>query len=245
MSKDQKPEKENNVGDSISAPNARWTFSGGVAEYFHSHVKRSIPFYHDGHDLILKLSDFFMNNGSLVYDLGCSTGSLTRQLAIRSAGKSVRIIGIDNEPEMVKKVQKECLNFPNVAIQEADIIDFAFEPTDLIISFYTIQFVRPRYRQQLFNEIYNALNWGGGFLLFEKVRAPDARFQDIMTSLYEDYKLDQGFSEVEIMNKARSLKGILEPFSTQGNIDLLKRAGFVDFMTVFKYICFEGFLAIK
>ena len=30
-----------------------------------------------------------------------------------------------------------------------------------------------------------------------------------------------------------------------GNLDLLKRAGFVDIMTVFKYICFEGFLAIK
>ncbi len=245
MSKDQKSEKENSVGDSISAPNARWTFSCGVAEHFDSHVKRSIPFFQDGHELILKLSDFFIYNGSLVYDLGCSTGSLIGQLAIRSAGKNVRIVGIDNEPEMVKKAQKACLNFPNVIIQEGDIVDSPFEPTDLIISFYTIQFVRPRYRQQLFNEIYNTLNWGGGFILFEKVRAPDARFQDIMTSLYSDYKIDQGFSEVEIVNKARSLKGILEPFSTQGNIDLLKRAGFLDIMTVFKYVCFEGFLAIK
>ena len=45
--------------------------------------------------------------------------------------------------------------------------------------------------------------------------------------------------------KTRSLKGILEPFSTQGNLDLLSRAGFVDVMTVQKYLCFEGFLAIK
>ncbi|MEK7298654.1 MAG: methyltransferase, partial [Candidatus Margulisiibacteriota bacterium] len=41
------------------------------------------------------------------------------------------------------------------------------------------------------------------------------------------------------------LKGVLEPFSTQGNLDLLKRAGFVDVTSVMKYICFEGFLAIK
>ena len=45
--------------------------------------------------------------------------------------------------------------------------------------------------------------------------------------------------------KANSLIGILEPFSSQGNIDLLKRAGFKDICTVSKLLCFEGFLAIK
>jgi tRNA (cmo5U34)-methyltransferase len=35
------------------------------------------------------------------------------------------------------------------------------------------------------------------------------------------------------------------PFSTQGNIDLMKRAGFVDIMSILKYVNFEGFLAIK
>jgi len=29
------------------------------------------------------------------------------------------------------------------------------------------------------------------------------------------------------------------------NIDLMKRVGFVDFMSVIKYVNFEGFLAIK
>jgi tRNA (cmo5U34)-methyltransferase len=77
------------------------------------------------------------------------------------------------------------------------------------------------------------------------VRAPDARFQDITTALYMDYKLERGYSPEEISAKNRSLKGVLEPFSTQGNLDLLARAGFVDTMTVMKYICFEGFLAIK
>ena len=81
--------------------------------------------------------------------------------------------------------------------------------------------------------------------MFEKVRGPDARFQDIFTSIYTDYKLEQGYSAEEIVNKAQSLKGVLEPFSTQGNLDLLARAGFVDVTTVMKHIPFEGFLAIK
>ena len=82
-------------------------------------------------------------------------------------------------------------------------------------------------------------------ILFEKVRGKDARFQDIFSTLYTDYKLKQNYSTEEIIGKTRSLKGILEPFSTDGNIDMMKRAGFVDITTVMKYLCFEGFLAIK
>ena len=63
--------------------------------------------------------------------------------------------------------------------------------------------------------------------------------------IYHEFKLQQGFSEEEILNKQRSLKGVLEPFSTQGNLDLMKRAGFVDVMSAMKWVCFEGFLAIK
>ena len=38
---------------------------------------------------------------------------------------------------------------------------------------------------------------------------------------------------------------MLEPFSTNGNIEMLQRAGFKDIMSVMKWVCFEGFLAIK
>ena len=32
---------------------------------------------------------------------------------------------------------------------------------------------------------------GGGFILFEKVRGPDARFQDILQTLYTEYKISR------------------------------------------------------
>ena len=73
-----------------------------------------------------------------------------------------------------------------------------------------------------------------GWCLFfvEKVRGNDARFQDIMNQAYIDFKFEQGFSSDEILSKSRSLKSVLEPFSTQGNLDLLKRAGFKDIITI-------------
>jgi tRNA (cmo5U34)-methyltransferase len=240
--------KSGGVGDNITAINAGWNFSGAVADTFDDHVSRSVPLYREGHMLTVALSDFFVKPGSRVYEIGCSTGTLTLALAQHNAHKKdVTCVGLDIEEDMLARARSKAASakVPGVTFAADDIVTADLEQADLIVAYYTVQFIRPSVRQQVIDRIYNALNWGGAFVLFEKVRGPDARFQDIVTSLYSDYKLEQGYNADEIVSKARSLKGVLEPFSSQGNIDLLKRAGFSDIMTVQKYICFEGMLAIK
>ena len=108
-----------------------------------------------------------------------------------------------------------------------------------------MQFIRSKKRQDIINKIYESLNWGGAFIMFEKIRGSDARFQDIFTSLYNEFKLSSGFSEKEILNKSRSLKGVMEPFSNYGNESMLVRSGFKDITPVFQWVCFKGYLAIK
>ncbi|MEE9381340.1 MAG: methyltransferase domain-containing protein [Hyphomonadaceae bacterium] len=234
------------VGHEIDADNASWTFGGKVAETFVEHIRQSVPMYEEGHDLTCQLSDYFVSNGSTCYELGVSTGELLKKLAERNAAKpGARWIGIDTERPMIDQAKKHCKGIKNIELVEDDIRVFEFEPADLMVSYYTMQFTPPRDRQAIFDKIYESLNWGGAFIMFEKVRGPDARFQDICSSLYNDFKTEQGFSAEEILSKTRSLKGVLEPFSTEGNIGLLERAGFSDVMTISKYICFEGFLAIK
>lgn len=238
--------EKNSTGQNIPAGEAAWTFGGQTPGAFSKHIQQSVPFYDTGHDLVGKLSDYFVKEQSVCYDLGTSTGVLAGKLARRHARHTgTQWIGIDIEPDMIRQARAENGNFENIEFVVDDITHYPYLPSDLITAYYTIQFVPPAVRQDLFNRVFNALNWGGAFILFEKVRACDARFQDIIQTLYTDYKLDRGYTPTEIINKARSLKGILEPFSTQGNLDLLKRAGFVDIVTVFKYLCFEGFLAIK
>lgn len=237
--------KMSDTGDNIEAKAARWSFGGDVPLHFDEHVAKSVPFYHEGHDLVARLSDFYLPQGGVCYEIGCSTGRLTKLIGERNADTEAIIVGIDVDAEMVKFAGERCKDMDNVQILQADAQDFEFEPASLIVAYYTMQFVQPRVRQLLFDKIYNALEWGGAFIMFEKVRAPDARFQDIATALYTEFKLDEGYNEQQIVQKTRSLTGVLEPFSTAGNLDLLKRAGFDDFMTVFKYVCFEGFLAIK
>ena len=236
------------VGDGLTAGSANWRFQGEVVDKFDEHVSKSVPLYHEGHALICNLSDYFVKDDSTCYDLGCSTGTLTLKLAAHNLHKpQARFIGIDREHDMIERArqkQKE-LRVDSVNFELAELSELEFDPCDLITSYYTIQFARPSVRQTIIDKIYQSLQWGGAFLLFEKVRANDARFQDIMTGLYTDFKLSQGYTAEEVVGKTQSLKGVLEPFSTQGNLDLLRRAGFVELPTASKYVGCELFRASK
>ncbi len=232
------------VGDKIEAKNAGWTFGGGTPATFEDHVAKSVPLYHEGHNVVIQLSDYFLHNNSLCYEIGSSTGVLLDKVLTHNQHKRIHAVGIDVEPDMVEFAKKKYSN-PKLSFVHADISEYDLDRADMIISYYTLQFIKPKFRMDVLRKIYDALNWGGALLLFEKVRAPDARFQDIMTGLYIDFKIDQGYDACEIISKSRSLKGVLEPFSTGGNLDLLQKAGFRDIMTVMKYVSFEGFLAIK
>jgi tRNA (cmo5U34)-methyltransferase len=233
------------AGDGIHAARAGWSFGGETHQHFDRHIARSVPNYEAGHRLIEQVSDFFVRRDSVGYEIGISTGTLLRQLAKRHP-HGTRWIGIDVERAMIEHARGAHGQTPaNIEYLLADACEVDYEACDFMVSYYTVQFVTPRRRQNLIDSIYKSLNWGGALLLFEKVRAPDARFQDIMSALYVDYKLENGYTPEEVLGKASSLKGVLEPFSTRGNLDMLRRAGFVDVMTIYKHLCFEGFLAIK
>ena len=158
--------------------------------------------------------------------------------------KKTAFIGIDIIKNMItfakKKNQTKKTKFVH-----SNILKYKFKPSDFFVSFYTIQFIHPKFRQTLINKIYKKLKWGGAFIMVEKVRSYDARTQDQMSQIYEEFKLDNGFSVEEIMNKKSSLKGVLEPFSSKANIEMLKRAGFKDISSIAKFVSFEFFLAIK
>jgi tRNA (cmo5U34)-methyltransferase len=234
------------VGHDIQTGRASWSFDGSVADTFVDHVRQSVPLYDAGHELITSISDYFVRDDSTCYEIGTSTGQLLRRLAEHHAHKpGVRWIGIDAVAPMAEKARDYCAGLSNVEVVAEDALTYSFEKADLFVSYYCVQFVQPRHRQDLINRIYELLHWGGALIMFEKVRGPDARFQDMSVALYNEFKARNGFSADEILNKTSSLKGVLEPFSTEGNLGLLRRAGFTDIMSVMKWVSFEGFLAIK
>ena len=158
--------------------------------------------------------------------------------------KKVKFYGIDVVPEMIKFAKKNSRQ-KNITYLLKDINKQKFLKSDFVISFYTLQFIKQKYRQKIINNIYKSLNWGGGFFFAEKVRSYDARTQDMNNEVYKEWKLHQGFSDTEINSKTKSLKGILDPFSSKGNLEMLKRAGFKDISVKAKFVSFEIVLAIK
>jgi len=235
------------VGQNILTKNANWKFNNISAKNFDNHIKKSVPLYDWSHELGLKVSDFFLteNIKTNYYDLGCSTGTFINKLSSRNSNKKINYYGIDEIKDMCKISKKNNQSNKSVIILNKKIQNLKMLKSSFVTSFFTIQFTHPSYRQMIFKKVYKSLNWGGGFLVFEKVRAQDARFQDIITQLYNEYKLDQKFTPNQIISKTMSLKGVLEPFSSNANVEMFKRAGFKDVITIFKFLCFEGFLAIK
>src|SRR3954470_8061623 len=114
------------VGDGIAADNASWTFRDDVAKSFSGHVSKSVPLYDEGHDLICALSDFFVQDTSVCYELGSSTGVLSSKLARRHAATKARFIGIEAVPEMIAQARVECGGLPNLEFVQDDINVFPY-----------------------------------------------------------------------------------------------------------------------
>ena len=192
----------------------------------------------------MELSDYFLREGSNVYDIGSSTGSFLNELSSRNNFKKTKFYGVEVVKEMVNYANK---NFKrkNITYLNKDLTKLKFKKSDYITSFFTIQFIEQKHRQVLINKIFQSLNWGGAFFYAEKIRYPDGRSQDMMNEIYKEWKLQNGFSLNEVNSKTKSLKGILDPFSSKGNLTILKNAGFKDIYHVAKFINFEVFLAIK
>ena len=145
---------------------------------------------------------------------------------------------------MVAEARARCAAYPSVAIAEADLTAFDLLPADLVVAHYTLHFVPPDARGGVVERIAHALERGGALLLFEKLKSPDPRLEDLISELYHDWKRAQGYNDAEIAAKARSLEGVLEPFTPEQNRDLLTDAGFTKVTTIYRWLNWEGTLAL-
>lgn len=224
--------------------NGGWSFGGNLPNKFENHITKSVPHYLEGHQMIVRLSDYFLKERSVCYDIGCSTGNLLKKISAYSSKEKIKLIGIEKEKKMYNYAKSQ-INNKKIKLLNKDFKGIKLVKSDMIISYYTIQFIAPSIRQSILNKIFKSLNWGGAFIMFEKIRGNDARFHDILNSLYLDFKEDNKLNTQHIINKSKSLRGILEPFSDNGNLGLIRRAGFKDIQTIMQSICFKGYLCIK
>lgn len=223
-----------------------WKFNREVSDVFDSHVRQSVPLYDSIQQIVCHLSDFFIKPHSVVYDLGCATGETIYRIYQRHQDKDITFIGIDNSEFMLQKAKEKLPESQRIQLVCYPLEHYPFEnKSDLILSILTIQFLPIEHREKLIQHIYDALNKGGGFVFVEKTYSLNAKTQDMFQQIYYDYKKKQGLEPKEILDKDKSLRGVLTPLSVFENVEMLKSIGFKTIDVFFKYLNFTGFLAIK
>lgn len=234
------------VDDTISAVPGAWRFDAEVSRAFEAHVRKSVPFYDELQRMLVELSDYFVRDQSVVYDLGSSTGITLDLLAAHHAAKeNAQFIGVDCSESMVQEAQAR-VKWPNVRFIHKNAMEVGFiPPANFIVSLYTLQFLTLAERRLLLQRIHAGMVEGGALLLAEKTRAENSCFEDVWLELYWDFKLRQGLTSEQILCKANSLRGVLNPLTTEENMDLLSHSGFSRVEVFFQWYNWSGFLAVK
>lgn len=225
----------------------QFEFDADVAAVFDDMLIRSVPFYKESQSLTRKFALNALASGGNVYDLGCSTASLLLEIERTLENKvDVRLIGIDNSAAMIEHARKKVEAYGSqIVLYEGDILEFPYERAQVIISNYTLQFIRPMVRDGLIRTISDTLNEGGVFIFSEKVVSEDPKLNKELIDCYYDFKKVQGYSEYEIVQKREALENVLIPYTMNENIQMAKNNGFKTCEVLFRWANFATFIAIK
>ncbi|MGK0256343.1 MAG: tRNA (cmo5U34)-methyltransferase [Arcobacteraceae bacterium] len=223
----------------------QFEFDEDVASVFDDMLSRSVPHYQDMLNLTTSFALKYTTTNSTIYDLGCSTATTLINIA-QNSNESLNLIGIDTSNAMLKRAQQKSKAYGiDIDFMEDDIFNIDFEPSNVIISNYTLQFIRPMQREKLIKKIYDSLEVGSIFIFSEKVITDNKILNKQFIDEYYNFKKTQGYSEFEISQKREALENVLIPYSYEENKKMILDAGFSNFDCVFKWVNFATFIAVK
>ena len=214
-------------------------FDFDTIENFDDHIDKSVSNYREITDLIKLLSTYFITDKSNVYDLGCSTGRLTKELSQENPEAS--FIGYDISSNMIEDYHSKNLSF---YLRDVNDPEIKFYNTNLILSIFTLQFIELEKRVTLLKKIYDSLNRGGAFIVTEKIFLDSGFLQDVFIFTHYDQK-QRTFQPKEILDKQRDLRKIMRPLTDKENIDIFKDAGFTKIETFYQSLNFKGWILVK
>jgi len=223
----------------------QFEFDAEVAAVFDDMLQRSVPFYKESQ----KITEFFalkqLENGGILYDLGCSTASLLLNIH-RKLTIPAQLIGLDNSEAMLEQAKRKCEAYgATIEVENADILEYDYKRANVFVSNYTLQFIRPLVREELVKKIASSLEDKGVFIFSEKVISHHSKLNKDLIECYYDFKKEQGYSEYEIMQKREALENVLVPYSEEENIKMALNNGFSHCEVVFRWANFATFIAIK
>ncbi|WP_424946361.1 carboxy-S-adenosyl-L-methionine synthase CmoA [Candidatus Spongiihabitans sp.] len=225
-----------------------FVFDESVASAFPDMIRRSVPGYETIITMLGVIAERHLRADSNVYDLGCSLGAAMLSIHSRIADSSIGFIGVDNSAPMLE----QCRNNLQGVIEPArfnllhcDVRDVEIKDAGMVILNFTLQFIDPADRLALLTRIHSGLKPGGVLVLSEKVSFEDSDEEILQQSMHDQFKIANGYSELEIAQKRAALENIMTPDSGETHRARLRRAGFPRVSEWFRAFNFCSFMAIK
>ncbi|NWF35884.1 carboxy-S-adenosyl-L-methionine synthase CmoA [Mariprofundus sp. KV] len=224
--------------------NNGFTFDDKVASVFADMINRSVPGYGQTLQMVELLAHQYAQQGSNLYDLGCSLGAATMALSRGASGKACSVIGVDNSSAMVERCQQLLKDEP-VEIRCQDILETEIENGSVVVLNFVLQFVDSNERLNLLSRICRGLRPGGVLILSEKITFDDTDESLRQIALHEAFKRAQGYSDMEISRKRSALENVLVPETLNTHHARLQQAGFSLSHTWFQCFNFASMIAVK
>ncbi|GAB3164808.1 carboxy-S-adenosyl-L-methionine synthase CmoA [Telluribacter humicola] len=217
-------------------------FSFDRIEGFDEHIALSVPAYKDIQRAVRGIVSYFLDQqGSVVYDLGCSTGETLRRLAERF-GADHHYVGFDISQNLLPARSEPPITYHCQDITQPGI--FMTGRVNVIISLFTLQFLSIEARPKVLKAAYDALKPNGALIVTEKVYLPMGLFQEIFTFSHYDMKAEH-FTHDQILEKQFVLRQIMKPLSEAENLQMFYAAGFTKVETFYQNLNFKGWLCVK
>ena len=244
MSKDQ-------VFAKSEARSSDFEFNKEVADVFDDMLARSEPYYREQQSLMQQIARKFYIPGTSVYDLGCSTGVTLINMA-KTLGPEVRLVGYDFSKPTLEKARNNIAQAGvsgQIELHEGDFNDvlekIELENASVVTLCWTLQFVRPLWRDRFIKWINSGTVAGGALICMEKILTNSSDMNRYFIDFYYEYKARNGYSPEEILRKREALENVLIPYCTDENFELFRRNGYSSVETCFQWFNFAGYLCVK
>lgn len=184
----------------------QWTFKDrSVADNFDRHVREQLPWYDLVTQMVTHIGRHYLPERGMMYDLGASTGNITKALGPEILSRQVMAISVDNSPQMAD-VWRGVGEFVIADVRKYELQDY-----DFCTCFLLLMFLPPRDQEQVFRMLLSRLKKGGALLVFDKVETADGYLGTVLHRLTMAGKVSSGVPAEEIIRKELSLAGVQRP----------------------------------
>lgn len=191
--------------DRIICPD-QWTFnSPTVAAGFDKHVREQLPWYDLATVLVAHFARHYLPKEGVMYDIGASTGNITKALHEIITTRGVSAHSIEVSPDM-------CMAWVGVGeLHQIDCRVFEYEPYDFSVLFLVLMFIPEKDREPLLQRLKSLLQPGGALLVFDKIVHQGGYLGNVIARMTLAGKVSTGVSAEDIVAKELSLGGVQRP----------------------------------